>query len=79
MRGVALNTDWQLGHGERFAARLPAFVREVLTGIGQCMLQGDARTGLLFVIGSNRLVAPGRVGRGARGDRGHRLVAPSQV
>jgi len=51
MRGVALNTHWQLGHGERFAARLPAFVREVLTGIGQCMLQGDARTGLLFLVG----------------------------
>ncbi len=50
MRGAAVNTHWQLGHGERFAARLPALVREVLTGIGQCMLQGDARTGLLFVI-----------------------------
>ncbi len=50
MRGAAVNTHWQLGYGERFAARLPALVREVLTGIGQCMLQGDARTGVLFVI-----------------------------
>ena len=63
MRGVALNTDWQLGHGEGFAARLPAFVREVLTGIGQCMLQGDPRTGLLFVIGVT--VSSPRVALGA--------------
>lgn len=49
MRGAALDTHFR--YGERFAPGVQAFVRDVLTGIGQCMLQGDARTGLLFVIG----------------------------